>query len=164
MTGWRGWSKLTVRTSDRDEFAKLPGTSQADKFHNLLIAKGAAQVPTSLSESEAKAHFPSIKLLSPGDSGENWRTKVAACQKMDFPQLRCLRNAPMKTYKIDKEICEACQFSGNHYPPDLNGKTPSQLVKEGRISEVMKARKEIAEMELEKEKERTDRAPVRVLY
>jgi len=164
LADWRGWSKIVVRTSVREQFDKLPGTTQNEKLHNLLIAKGAAQVPPSLSVAESTVSSPAGKLLSPDGSGENFSEHLARCQMMDSLKIRCLRNAPIKTYQIDKGICEACQFKGLHYPPDLNGLTPREVTKIERQLDITQRRKEIAELELDKERERTERAPVRVLY
>lgn len=161
----RGWERLTVRSSDKEELNKYPGSTQGEKLHNLLIAKGVAQVPPSLSVADSPCHSDKSppRLLSLDGPGENFE-HLDPCEKMDIPNVRCLRNFPIKTYKIDKRGCEACQFSGLHYPPDLNGLTPREVNKIEREIELSKRRKEIAELELEKERERTERQPVRVLY
>lgn len=156
LADYRGWSKIVVRTSEKLEFDKLPGATQNEKLHNLLIAKGPA-VPVQAQNGSDE------KLLSQDGPRENF-SGLDACEKMDIPNVRCLRNFPIKTYKIDKRGCEACQFSGLHYPPDLNGLTPREVNKIERDIELSKRRKEVAELELEKERERTDRAPVRVIY
>lgn len=166
----RGWILARIRLQERQEIDKLvpEDLTTHEKIAKLIeIAKGfSREVGSSRSEGPRIVTPPCVapdKLVSsPEEPGKN----LDPCKMMDSVNLRCLRASPNRIFKIDHEICEACQFRGLHYPPDLNGLTPNEENKITRELEITKERREIAELKLETERAKGEREPerIRVLY
>jgi hypothetical protein len=145
--------EVRMLRSDKQFIEKFEGDTFASKFH---IAISGSEMHKSIPATDG-----AVVTLSVHSSEFS---NLAECAVMDLQNDRCLRHAPRKKYPIDPETCEACQFKGMHYPPDLNGLTPRELGQIERQQGIVQDQKAIQKMKLDAEKERSDRMPARVIY
>lgn len=160
--------QVKIQQSDKQLIDAQKGGSLNEKLHALLSARetGAGSPDSCVRAVSIRPQtFPPVKEAADIFPGlETDFGKLDPCEMRDLQKTRCLRSAPNRTFEIDKEMCESCQFRGLNYPPDLGGVTPKEHNKIGRQLEMLERRRDIEQMKLEQEKEKTDRLPAKVYY
>jgi hypothetical protein len=159
---------IRILRSDKDLIDQEPGASIHEKMSSFLSrgkpGDGSANIPPCGELLQSVASDPAKAEIASGPFSDLRFEKLEDCKMLDSKRMRCLRYGPKKTYRIDFEICESCQFRGRHYPQRLGGVTERENVKAQRQLEVLEQRKAIEQMKLDQEIEKTNRKPTQVIW